>query len=1609
MNVFSNWTWRWEDVCGPGGLRPWNETTKDFSMCFQELFLHVPVYFIFAISSSYYIGLRRNWVIREKTQERAIMFRSFAVLALVFTPIIQIYVLLTNNKSALVPIDYFSAGACSLCWVAHFSYVLVLKHRLGQSARGPIFQLLLWGVTVILNVIALRSNIISGESLSFEVANLCFHAVYFLTLLPSSDSRPTYYSQCLVGSQHRHNEYTPLLPGIDEDVLGTAMQDANIFSKIAFCWVNPLLKKGYENKLNDLEELFDLPPQYRCSYVGARIDRALIGNVDNYQQFAEVPHEPFIGSGYGATGETRPENISTPVTPTSRVLVRPQRRQNVSLLRALHTCFGFQFYAIGLLKLVSDMAGFAGPMLLNKLVIFVEDTSIDQHMGYLYALTLLGVTLTSMIFNVHFNWLMSVIGIKMRGAIVSTVLRKTLSVTSTELTARFSVGEVTNFMSTDTDRIVNSCPSFHALWSIPLQLTITLFLLYQQVGVSFLAGVAFSVVLIPVNKAIANKIGELSTELMRHKDARVSLVGELLRGIRAVKLHVWEDYFIERISVARSSEMRYLRARKYLDAVCVVLWATTPVLVAALTLGTHALRGIDLDAPTVFTTVALINMLISPLNAFPWVLNGLTEAWVSIKRIQKLLDLPDSDFESYFDRLNTNKDEDKVLIFKNATFSWAKPSVRPKPAKEKKNKGKSTKKLSKRQHADTTSEAQSTEPFCLQDISLEVGKEELLGVAGPGGSGKTSFLLAIVGEMIKKRGDIQIPEYINSFGYVSQEPWLIRGTIRDNILFGRPYDEAKFKAVVDACALTEDLNTLGWGAWVGAGGCTLSGGQRARVALARAVYADKQVYLLDDALAGVDARVAEHVLRRCVLGLLRHTARVLVAHSPRPLARAHRVVLLRDGRVQAVGPPEAVMNEVEEFLTSEAESVGEEPTPPPPPPPQVPEMAGSVNADGDNLDTVSRHSLDNDESMSEGTIGWWVLALYLRAVGGFMSVAIFLSLVLMQLSQNFTFLWLTFWVNNRQKNSTGVDNIHDTPIDSVHENATILDHGFNAADALVHTVVNGVLDFFSDNNSVPVQPINKTIDQTIDTKLGLEAPAYSNNYYLEMYFVLALVNVLFTIMRAFLFAYGGVKAADKIHKKLLRVIVKAEVKFFDTTPTGRILNRFSSDTYTVDDSLPFILNIFLAQTFSLLGAVILTVYGIPWLLVGVLPMAVIYYRVQRLYRVTSRQLKRLQSVALSPVYAHFNDTLEGLATIRGLGAQDTWACRGEEGVARWQRAALCGAAAAQWLALRLQAPAALALAAAAALAALQRATHAADPGLVGLAISYALSLTSALGNVLNSFTETEREMIAVERVGEYITQVECESVDGEWPPYGWPAHGVVSFDDVVLRYNSRGEPALRGVSFTTHAGERLGVVGRTGAGKSSLLRALARLTPPAAGRVIVDGVDVATLHLHALRSRIGVIPQDPFIFSGSVRENVDPLRQYSEAELWRALEACGAAGAVRAAGGLDAPAPPLSRGHHQLLCLTRALLQRPKILLVDEATAAVDAETERAVLACARGAFAGCTVLWVAHRPAAALDCARVLVLAAGRVLALAAPDAALADPTHPLTRLLHPEREADA
>ncbi|XP_014478346.1 PREDICTED: multidrug resistance-associated protein 7 isoform X2 [Dinoponera quadriceps] len=1597
------WKWNWTEFCGHGGsIKPLNPETHDLDVCFQQLCLQIPVLVLIAVISAYHCGKRHAVITRQQHVNYAINIRILITICLVILPIIRAYIILTNTtipsirnevgdhntlepqRSAIPssesinitlngtdivrigdefdhvaglaeslfsrdnsvkniaavtvtpyigdyegklskikdqftsakPVDYLVAGTEGLAWVVHLCFILSLKRgRRGPNPRGPILVRALILLLIVISVLLLRSHVnnkpkddvLPNLSLGFSISVVTLLILYTITLIPGpgrpehsrASSRNITVGERTALLNTPTSSYVQFPEEQDPSYLGIAMEDTTITSKLLFHWVTPLMEKGVKGLLCHSEDLFDLPDQISTNTISHKIDKYL---------------------------HNMPKPVSNGIENNSEIALCPNVKvitKKVTLFYLLHQCFGWEFYAVGILKFIADVSSFMGPMLLNKLIGFIEDKNESTSYGYLYASLIIISAIIGAFCNTHFTFWMSVVGLKIRSAIITLVYRKTLHSSNIDLNQNFNFGEIINFMSTDSDRLVNSCPSFHTFWSIPLQLFVTLYLLHQQIGASFLAGVAFSIVLIPINKIIANKIGKLSAKLMGYKDQRVRLMGEILRGITTIKVNVWEEHFLRNIFKLRESEVKYLRGRKYLDALCVYFWATTPIVVAILTFATYVLLGNELDTKTVFTSMALLNMLIGPLNAFPWVLNGLTEAWVSLRRIQRMLDLPDMDALLYYTDITPDVD----LLLQNVTFVVSNPRsndivTNASPA--------ATPSSSAENKKGVTFE--SDDVFVLHNINMSVPKGQLIGVMGKVGSGKTLLLEGILAEIAKTTGVIAVNDDHKGFGYVRQNPWLQRGTIRDNILFGKPYDHNKYKNILKACALMSDLNSLPDKdlTTVGEAGNTLSGGQKTRISLARAIYADKDIYLLDDVLATLDVKVARHVFQHVILGLLQNKTRILCTHQTQYLIHADLVIEMSKGKIINQGRPSDVLPDLEDYLLS-MESNGSDLN------------VRSMTIPPIEFNLVERNELDpllDKEAVEKGTVHFSVYACYIKAVGRYLAISILLSMILMQSSKNITDLWLAYWVT--------------------HTNATQT----NSTDTSTPKIPHLYYDDYSSRDA---------------------------NYYLKVYSLLAVANSVFTLIRAFIFAYGGLQAAIMMHKHLLRTVVRAKTTFFDIQPLGRIINRFSSDTYTVDDSLPFITNILLAHLFGLVATIIVTAYGLPWIFLVLAPLVPVYHWIQNHYRLTSREVKRLSSVTLSPLYAHFNETLSGLTSIRAFRTVPRFKQENELLLEASQKTQFASIAASQWLALRLQFIGVTLLAGVSVMAVLQHQYNIADPGLIGLAITYALSVTGLLSGVVNSFTETEREMIAVERVKQYLDNVPTENATGDNPPYAWPSQGVVEFRDVVLKYRDHLVPSLKEVTFVTRPAEKIGVVGRTGAGKSSLLASLFRLTEITSGGVLIDNVNIQALQLKALRSRLAIIPQNPFLFSGTIRENVDPLDQYTDLHIYKALEKCKVHSLVYRLGGLgavlDEGGGNLSAGQRQLFCLVRAVLHNAKIVCIDEATANVDQETDKFIQATIKSSFQSATVITIAHRIRTIMHCDRVLVMGDGEVLEFDEPN----------------------
>ncbi|KAK3858134.1 hypothetical protein Pcinc_035658 [Petrolisthes cinctipes] len=1585
--------------CGLLDFTPWDSHKLNFGLCFQKSVLISPVYALLAVISAYYIGRQSEWVVRRRRQMAIIHVRMAATAAFLVLVVLEPILVYSVGHGNVYWADGLMIGVQVLSVLVHLGYLASLRTRLSVGTRGPVPVMVAWVLTLLVSVNLARTALYSHQDMggrvlevwrAIVITQMMVQVVYLLTLFPRGSVGVSQYQQL----HYRHpTETTPLLDtsyhdysgfheAVDPYHLGVAEERINFLSFLTFHWVNVLMENGSRGFLRTQDDLHDLPLKLRTDVIAQQVQKV------------SMLSRPL-------DGEIPPSSSDTDPQPPP-----PSPPHSASLLRILHKCFGLQFYAIGLLKLAGDILGFAGPLLLHELVTYIEQKDQNSARGWIVAAGLCVAALVATFCSIHFNYQMAKVNLRLRAAVISSVYRKVLQV-STATLSRFSTGEVVNMMSTDTDRIVNACQSFHALWSLPLQLSVTLYLLYRQIGIAFLAGVAVTVIVIPINKWLATKIGSLSVEMMGYKDRRVGLMTEVLRMIKMVKLNAWEATFKHRIYDERYGEVKALAGRKYLDAACVYFWATTPVLIPIVTFTVYIALGNPLEPARVFTAIALFNMLIMPLNAFPWVLNGIVEAWVSLTRVQRLMKLHEQDLINYYTVVPemTHTNSELQVLITNGCFKWngtTEENMRLENGATTTDGRRGTIEVegmvslledSPQDSLEGEDEGSPVLPT-LRSINIQVSKGQVVAVVGRVGSGKTSLLNSILGEMTKCRGVVAVASLHTGFGLATQEAWIQNGTIKDNILFGSSLDTTRYRAVLTACALDEDLGAMPLkdSTRCGEGGAGLSGGQKARISLARAVYQNKSIYLLDDILSAVDAPVARHIMRHCIHGVLSGRTVIMATSALSLLTHTDWIVVMKGGTIDNQGPPDAILPTLlppGEELTGDwweeaaSESVGATGGGGNIPPSRKTSL--DIFAPTHSKSTDSSHPTEVEEEREIGELSGKVYMTYITAVGAALTLTIFITFVLMQTSRNLTDMWLAYWVSHATASNS-------TPIFNSESSSMLLGGGTRPAPPKMSANPSTDTFYYLANNNPMHQFLAAQIlpeaDPTVDQ---------STKFYLTVYGILALSNTLFTLFRAFLFAYGGIQAAKSLHRQILDAVLYAKISFFDNNSLGRVLNRFSSDMYTVDDSLPFQMNIFFAQVFGLAGSIAVTVYGLPWITLMYLPLALVYYNLQSYYRRASRDLKRLHAVSLSPLYAHFTETLQGLPIIRAMRAVHRFSGRADSLLEVSQRAQFDIQIASQWLNLRLQLIGLTMLSGVSILALLQHHFDAVDAGLVGLVISYALTVSNFLNSVVGSLTETERELVSVERVHQYLEGAPGEHRDGSLlPPYGWVSHGSLRFHNVYLRYQDHNPYALRKVNFEVGASEKVGIIGRTGAGKTSIFMALFRLVELNRGQIFVDNVDISKLSLKKLRSSMAIVTQDAFLFSGTVRENLDPCGESVDSQVWQALESCHLVPLVHSLGGLEARIEEggrsMSAGEKQLFCLARALLCRTKIVCIDEGTSQLDHQTDEQIQQTIRSAFRNKTVLIIAHRVNTVRDCDRILVMSEGEVVESGRPSELLSN-----------------
>uniref|UniRef100_K3X0D6 Uncharacterized protein n=1 Tax=Globisporangium ultimum (strain ATCC 200006 / CBS 805.95 / DAOM BR144) TaxID=431595 RepID=K3X0D6_GLOUD len=1242
----------------------------------------------------------------------------------------------------------------------------------------------------------------------------------------------------------------------------------------------------------------------------------------------------------------------------------------LSLWRAIYSAFGTNMLIAGGCKLFGDAFGFVGPICINELIKYVEDPSSAWFYPAYYGYIISGVLFTASVLQTlclhQHHHLVIREAIRVRSALTMLVFDKSLAL-STQRKSKLGSGRILNLATIDANKILDLFYMVHYSWAAPLQLVVGLLLLMRVLGVASLAGIALMVFLLPVSAFCSSRAAGIAKLLLSCTDARLKVLNELFQHIRVVKLYAWERELLSLVEGVRFRELRLLKRMLVWNAISQVALQAGPILVSLASFAVYAYvhqRQNDNEPLTpdkAFTALALFSIFRLPLGMLPRIFALIFQANVSIKRLEAFVVIEENDDSSVEQSASPTAALASPFIgIRNATFTWSRGEE---------NSGENNVQGKAREKENTLHAPLVTQ---LANVSVTIPKGQLTLVVGAVGSGKSTLLSALLGELqpdADAGGRVFLPSSRRT-AYAAQSPYLVNASVKDNIIFGSAYDRERLDRVVESCELPADLKQFAHGleTEIGENGVTLSGGQKQRISIARAVYAKSQeLYVFDDALSALDAHVASRIFDQCfnevTKGMLAGRTRVLSTHALQFAKHAQWIIVMDQMRVVQMGTfhdltvsnPDGkfaqLLHSLQQPSTGKRDgamaTVHEE------------KIEDASRAEGNAMNARRRTSsrqleeepraLMGEETKIEGTIALRVYFQYVAACGVVLSVGALALLFATQVSSLSTDLWLTKWTGAATSSASAADS------------------------------------------------------------------SSSLTFYLSVYAYLSFTTIALGFCGDLACRFAGLSASKSIHYKLLRHMIKGTMRFFNTTPVGRILNRFSNDMNTIvalfsptwsmyaDQKLNNSIVALTTMLLSLLSMLVVQCVSAPVLLVLLLPVFICYLSYQTFYAKSCRELQRLDNISKSPIYAHFTQTLNGLATIRAFKMVATSQHDQATRINGNTRAFLSLNLINRWLGVRLEFLGALLTFAVAFFVSHDHLEL--SSAMAGLLLSYSQTMTSLLNWIVRNNIDMENMMNSVERTEEYC-RVDTEPLvledarDDESPTRSqllqtrpqWPEQGNIVFSNVVVQYHPQARAVLHGVSFSIRGGEKVGICGRTGAGKSSLLLALFRLLPCANGRIQIDGVNVADLDLHDLRARMAIIPQDPVLFAASIRFNLDPTGTASDAALWHALRKSHLHAFVsRLPGQLEAlvleGGDNLSVGERQLLCLARAILRESTILCLDEATASMDHTTDALIQKSIRTEFANSTVLTIAHRVETILDYDKILVLKHSRVAEFGAPD----------------------
>ncbi|CAK3837720.1 ABC transporter [Lecanosticta acicola] len=1221
--------------------------------------------------------------------------------------------------------------------------------------------------------------------------------------------------------------------------------------------------------------------------------------------------------------------------------------------------------------------------------------------------------------------------------------------------SQVTFGAIINLMAVDSFKVSEISAYLHFLWAeTPVQFVLAIGLLYQFLGRSSIVGIGMMALLLPVNMFIANQFTSVQKKILAATDARIHTTNEVLTNVRIIKYFAWEQRFLATVEEKRVVELRHLRYRYIIWAVAATIWSGAPVVITFLTFLFYTMvEKKDLVPSVAFTALSLFSLLRIPLDQLADMVAHVQESKVSVDRVEEYLNEAETDKYRQLQTKERDENGEPLIGFDNGTFSWG---------------------------------GKDADDFKMIDLDIFFKVGQLNVIIGPTGSGKTSMLMALLGEMTLLEGSVYLPGgrsredvkrdpqtgLIESVAYCAQQAWLVNGTIKENIVFASNWDARRYKDVIIACSLQRDLEILDGGdqTVVGEKGVTLSGGQKQRISLARALYCDARHVLLDDVLSAVDSHTAKWIFDKALMGpLMHHRTCILVTHNAALcLPRAEFAVVLDNGRATAQGTASEVIQSgklAEDLSKFDSRSPSRPTSVLPSRVPSdiggdslmaehhtaaaaAPATHGTANGhlerrptdtgpDGDALSKVFSKDIPGikepidetagySESKATGAVKLSIITMYLSYMGGLFYWALAaVCFALQQLSQVATNVWIRQWANAYTRteyvSAGGMQNMTQ-----IHHASSPVTHVRGVISSSSSCLRSGSCLWSMPFWSQQVQDLRsfKVMNSEVDV-----------GYYLGVYAALGVAYMAVTLLREGVLFGGSLAASKRIHRQLMETVTHAKFRFFDSTPLGQIMNRFSKDVEAVDQEIAPVAVGVVHCMFSILTIVVLISVITPAFLIAGVFITALYFIIGKIYISSSRDLKRLESIQRSPLYQQFGETLSGMTTIRAYGDERRFIRENLASVNTHSRPFIYLWAANRWLALRVDVVGALVSFFTGAFVILS--VGRIDAGAAGLAMTYAVTFTENVLWFVRLYASNEQNMNAVERVKEYL-DVEQEAppiVPDNRPAANWPEKGSVEFDGYSTRYRKDFDFVLKRITFKIQPGEKVGVVGRTGAGKSSLALALFRALEAEEGKILVDDVDIGLIGLQDLRENIVMVPQDPTLFTGTIRSNLDPFGLFTDEEIFTALRKVQLVGSPTAsaapsrpetpinrprrgspvlqnkqsptskssttlAGSPSSPTGPplenknifrnlnstvaesgtnLSQGQRQLLCLARAMLKAPKVLLMDEATASIDYATDSKIQETIREIKN--TTITIAHRLQTIIDYDKVLVLDKGEVV----------------------------